>query len=485
MQPRRFPSLFPLCLAALTSAAGVGFPLTPATAQSSPQGNTNVGPRGALFGVVRDASGGVLTNARVTLHWRNASLGIRTGWDGSYRFSDLPADSGYKITAVTTRYRAVTQGPLSVPADRPSRLDFALRRSSRARATGTLTVLARTFTGGALAGARVEVLSGPEDARGVTDRTGRFDFRLSAGTYRFSVTAPGHRAALSESIKLRPSGKERVILRPVAADPTATFASLFGIVWDPIDRFAGGAQVDAIFSGPVLPATTNADERGEYHLETLTPGEWLVGAQGGNRLSSGKVTQVLTPGEEARVDLDLLTDEIAAEGAQLTGTVTDEDGRPIPDATVTATQTGNPTAQTLTANNGRYVLEGLAPGPYSVNVGRTGFTPATRIFLTTARHRTRADFRLAAGTPGPGRIIGVVRTRNGGVPLVGARVRVLAGAAERSVLTDLTGTYVFEQLPPGPYRLRATRRNFRQQDTQGFPLAEGQTVNQDFGLRRK
>lgn len=482
---RRSPSLVPLCFVTLAGAVGVAAVSGPATAQVSPQGGPAIGPRGALFGVVRDAQGGVLSNARVTLHWRNASLGARTSWDGSYRFADLPADGGYRITAVTSRYRSITQGPLVVLANRPGRLDFALRRSSRVRATGALTILARTFAGGALQGARVEVLSGPEDARGVTDRTGRVDFRLSAGTYRFSVTAPGHRAATSEGIRLRPSGRERIILRPVAADPAATFASLFGIVWDPVDRFADGAQVDALPNGPFEFARTNANERGEYHLETLTPGEWLVGAQAGNRLNSAQVLQELAKGEEARVDLDLLSETIATESAQLIGTVTDEDGRPIPDATVTATQTGNPTAQTLTGDNGRFVLDSLAPGPYSVSVARTGFQPIIRIFATAARRRTRADFRLAAGTPGPGRIVGVVRTRNGGVPLVGARVRVLAGAAERSVLTDLSGTYVFEQLPPGPCRLRAARRGYRQQDSQGFPVAEGQTVNQDFGLRRR
>jgi protocatechuate 3,4-dioxygenase beta subunit len=443
-----------------------------------------VAQRNSLFGVVRDAEGGVLANAPVTLHWRRGSLGTRTAWDGSYRFTDLPVDSGYKVKAAFPRHKPVVQGSFAVVAGNPNRLDFALRNSRQARATGALEVLARTLGGGSLRGARVEVLSGPEDGRGVTDGNGRCNLRLEAGVYRLSVTAPGHRAGVAEAIRLRPGGREQVILRLPVADTAATTGAFFGVVWDPIDRTAPGAQVSAIPTGPFELPTTTADARGEYRFETITAREWLLRAVGVNRVNSGWVLQQLAPGNEVRVDLDLLRDEIAASGAQLIGTVTDTDGRVIPNATITANQIGNPVAQTLTADNGRFVLDGLAPGPYSVRAERAGFQPQTFTVVTTDRRRARADFRLGASTPGPGRITGVVRTR-AGVVLAGARVRIVAGAVERSVLTDATGAYVFPQLPPGPYRLRATRPGFRPQNTNGFPIEEGQTVTQDFGLRRR
>ena len=49
-----------------------------------------------------------------------------------------------------------------------------------------------------------------------------------------------------------------------------------------------------------------------------------------------------------------------------------------------------------TAPDGRYRLEGLAPGPAEVSVRRVGYRPVARRVVVEAGNPTRADFSLTA-----------------------------------------------------------------------------------------
>lgn len=88
-------------------------------------------------------------------------------------------------------------------------------------------------------------------------------------------------------------------------------------------------------------------------------------------------------------------------GAQTTtgsirGYVTSADGQPATGATVTATNIANGAARTNAANDrGSYVLSGLVPGEYTINVRRVGLQPQTRRQTVGIGQTIQLDVQLA------------------------------------------------------------------------------------------
>jgi len=85
----------------------------------------------------------------------------------------------------------------------------------------------------------------------------------------------------------------------------------------------------------------------------------------------------------------------------LTGTVTDQSGAVIPDASVVV---GNPTTPSLrtvkTDRMGHYLIDDLVPGNYRVEVDATGFIDQQRDVTLTATQQSLASFTLSVGSVG-------------------------------------------------------------------------------------
>jgi hypothetical protein len=85
--------------------------------------------------------------------------------------------------------------------------------------------------------------------------------------------------------------------------------------------------------------------------------------------------------------------------AALAGLVVDQDGAPVPGATVTATAVGTNLFRTqITDHNGGYVVTGLVPGVYQLRVDVNRFRPLTREGIRLATGETvRVDAQLQVG----------------------------------------------------------------------------------------
>jgi hypothetical protein len=83
----------------------------------------------------------------------------------------------------------------------------------------------------------------------------------------------------------------------------------------------------------------------------------------------------------------------------LTGEVSDQAGAPVPGAAVTVIANGtNRSRASVTAADGRYVIPGLAPGGYRIEVAMDGFRPLTRDGIRIATGETvRLDLALNVG----------------------------------------------------------------------------------------
>src|SRR2546427_2356328 len=84
--------------------------------------------------------------------------------------------------------------------------------------------------------------------------------------------------------------------------------------------------------------------------------------------------------------------------ASLTGTVKDSSEAIVPGATITARNTAtNVPAQAVTDAQGVYVIAGLIPGAYVIEVELSGFNKMTRKVDLDTGQRARVDFKLSVG----------------------------------------------------------------------------------------
>lgn len=145
------------------------------------------------------------------------------------------------------------------------------------------------------------------------------------------------------------------------------------------------------------------------------------------------------------------------------GRVTDGQGLPVAGAVVAALVVeGTTSGRAATDADGRFLLEGLAPGRTTLEVWSAGDLPdATGSAFVEAGRTATADLVVA------GRALVEVRVVEGGLPAGGVEVRAVdplvtrygtfeASGGQRSGRTDADGRLQLE-LPPGGWHLRATQ----------------------------
>ena len=93
-----------------------------------------------------------------------------------------------------------------------------------------------------------------------------------------------------------------------------------------------------------------------------------------------------------------ILDAAAAPQSAIAGTVTDPSGAAIPNATVTVRQaSGASGANAISDNSGRFIIAGLPPGQYELQVTSAGFQPAKKEIELQKDQVARADSSLSIG----------------------------------------------------------------------------------------
>src|SRR5262245_21778844 len=139
----------------------------------------------------------------------------------------------------------------------------------------------------------------------------------------------------------------------------------------------------------------------------------------------------------------------------LAGRVVDQAGTPVPGATVTVIAIGTNGARTaITDDRGGYVVQGLAPGPYRVQVELTGFRPLTRDGVRLATGETvRVDVQLNVG--GVAEAVTVIadasllRSETSGLGHVVDNSKIVGLPLNGRSFVTLTGLVPGVALPPG------------------------------------
>jgi Carboxypeptidase regulatory-like domain len=229
------------------------------------------------------------------------------------------------------------------------------------------------------------------------------------------------------------------------------------------DRPLAGVAVHAKDGASTVPVATT-DDRGEFALVGVTPGELELsvvrGATQALPLTADSESRVLAVvGQVPRVEL-----RVAAETATLRGRVVDADGGPVGDGFVQALAGEldpltvaieldlaiDTHASTITGPDGGFVLESLAPGPYTLVARRRGSGEQTTVYGAVADGPA-----VVVTLVPPASFAGRVLDASGRAPS-SMFVSVLAEdlATERSAwFSAADGAYGIDALPPGRYHV--------------------------------
>jgi protocatechuate 3,4-dioxygenase beta subunit len=213
-----------------------------------------------------------------------------------------------------------------------------------------------------------------------------------------------------------------------------------------------GAIVD-VLQGEVVFGTAMTDAEGNYTIEGIAPGSYVIRAvangfqvavQGANVLASQLVSAVFY--------LEDHPSRIMGHVQQIGNLES------LPNVDIDVLQGSTLIATTLTDVNGEYVISNMPSGSYTIRVSLSGFQTKTQGVMIEPEQQVNIDFALA---PNPGRLEGQILSALTTLPIVGATIHLFQGEILiDSVLTDMSGKYAIEGLPPHSYLLVAAAPSF-------------------------
>ncbi len=400
----------------------------------------------AVVGHVVDRdTGDALEGIRLSVSGSRQKV-VTTGPGGDYRLEGLAMGLA-SIQAEGNDYPMMRVGVLVPEGAGEVQQDVSLLRG--ATASGIVTDSAGKPVSGATVGTGFsrgkKVTCGPD---------GRFTLRALPvkRILRFTAEADGYVAGRSEDLRFK-SGEEfdgvtiflsrggTVVGQVLLADRSPAVGATVRLV--PVERGSGVVRLPTATTGP----------DGRFEINSVIPGDHratatLRGTLGG----SADVLDVIEDGVTTSIVIQLgVADSI-------TGMVTDEQGRPVKGAQLSARPAepipGGRYVSARSAEDGRFSLDGLTPGLYRVGVRpQRGGLEAAFVEVPSGT----ADVSLTL--PAPGEISGRVLQPDG-QPVTSCSLRLspVSGGAG-SVFTrvrDPDGNFSLSGLSPGEYRVSAS-----------------------------
>jgi protocatechuate 3,4-dioxygenase beta subunit len=297
----------------------------------------------------------------------------------------------------------------------------------------------------------------------------------------FSIAYPAALKAAAEGVSTAPDGSFRLSFRRglsggeplgitiekpgypkklLRLDPAAAFSAPLEIRLEPGTRLTrlGGhilgfdaerrAEVSVEARQGENSFTSPVTRNGEYRMDGLSPGAWIVTAQDYEQhCAAARIT--LEPGEKETV-LDLT----ASSSVEVQGMVLAPDGNPVEGAKVTLRNVDKeaPTcvedfeAKASSSAEGAFRIQ-VPEGRYSLAADAEGYSPTVlKTPLTVAARPVEGlEIRLEPGSSLSGRLLGLHPGE------VAASVSATAGSLSRNGQVSADGTYRFDDLGPGEW----------------------------------
>ncbi|MED4278752.1 carboxypeptidase regulatory-like domain-containing protein, partial [Priestia megaterium] len=284
----------------------------------------------------------------------------------------------------------------------------------------------------------------------------------TSGNYRVEGLAPGEYLLIAISVNFQRESIGFIVTSGgtntvnVALHPNPGFIS--GRVTDEQTTSSlDGATVQVFPAQSLVPiASAVTDQNGTYQIPGLAPGEYIVVANARN-YARAAVGAIVVVDQTTVADLQL-----SLNPATISGTVTDEQGNPIENATVRVVDQNETVLGTaLTDQNGNYVISNLPPGSHTIIV--TAPTFSSQVSGVSLGPGTLENVNLGL-TENPGILTGQITNGQTGEPVIGSIILVRTVGAMGLIvgfdITDENGTYFITGLTPGTYTVLATSFGF-------------------------
>lgn len=240
-------------------------------------------------------------------------------------------------------------------------------------------------------------------------------------------------------------------------------ARVAGRVVDPDGRPVPGAELNLASERPGeergllrfaarTPATTAADEDGRFAFESVLPGRAELRAT-----SPGFQPARLESLEVPPKGLDGVK-VVLERGAVIEGRVTTTAGDPVGDTRVTCGE-----AASISDADGVYRLEGVPPGPRTVQARHQDFPPLDRA-LDVQPVINPLDLIFEAGSEVAGR---AVDEEGKGVEGVSVTLFLPDSPREREALSDAGGAFSFAHVSDGRYSIRGSKEGWAETERPG------------------
>jgi protocatechuate 3,4-dioxygenase beta subunit len=303
--------------------------------------------------------------------------GAVSGADGAFQLSDLtPGQMMLNITkpdAFIQEMRSVSAPTRDLLIELPSGgriTGRVLDKNSHKPVTSFMAGVTTSRGGGGM------MVMMPPMQKQFTSDDGSFVLEgIKPGMTQVVVNAPGYTTARVPNIEVE-DGKTA----PDVEVDVETGAKLTGRVTGPDGSPLAGVSVrnDPMGGGSRVlrfdPNDSSAmtDPSGEYTMDTLEPGEKTLSFTRSGYIAQQK-TVTVAAGKDSRLDVQMST------GIRATGFVVTDAGSPVPDAMVRALSASEMDGgrEGRSDANGAFVIEGLAPGHYTFNASKSGYTTGT------------------------------------------------------------------------------------------------------------
>ncbi|WP_270181050.1 MSCRAMM family protein [Alkalihalobacillus sp. CinArs1] len=421
---------------------------------------------GSIQGTITDTSGAPLPGSFVEVTNVNGVLvaTITTDQNGEFLLSDIKVGQ-LNVKATAPGYGATTIGVIVEPAE-TSPVQLAL-----SEITGTISGVVTDTDGTPIGNATVTVTDGTNTsvATVISNSDGSYTIpQLDPDQY--TVTASESSTGANVVTGTVTPDEETVV--DISLIPTG--AVVQGTILDVGGEVVVGATVELRSVSPFGPviSTVLTDSDGNYDFGTISNGTYTLVVTAENYGSeSGSV--LIEAGVPTIQQFALTPDPSSVEGVVTT------DGVPAPNTVVRLLDiTDTNLFEVQTDAEGRYLIQNINPGIYSLVVNNPDYQSEKQGFTIGAGETTTVNFDLV---PRPSAISGRVLNTQTNFPVSGAIVQILYGdsvqPSERAV-TDPAGEYTVTGLAPGAYTVIITSPNF-DTFTAGATVAANETTTID------
>ncbi|MFC7370130.1 carboxypeptidase regulatory-like domain-containing protein [Fictibacillus iocasae] len=312
-----------------------------------------------------------------------------TDLNGNFTFEGLP-EGLLTVTASAPSF-AIDSEDVTVFAGEQSIVNLALIENP-ASVSGQVV----TSTGTPVANATVRAVdqAGQIIATVTTDSLGQFTFdNLPPGVITLLASADGFPSS-STDVTLEPGEVLTGVL--LILQETVTSA-ISGNVIDTNGNPVAGAVVSVFDENGNLAGTAITDENGGYTVDNLPSGTLTVNVTALNFVDQSRDI-FLDPGQ-ILPDVDFILSPVTGFGS-LSGTVTDNRGRPVAGALVEIRNANGALVDTeITNEAGSFFSDGLAAGGYTVTVTAAGFSPASVSIEIFVDQTTNVNIPLTSIVP--------------------------------------------------------------------------------------